>query len=319
MGGYTYTYSPEYGQRWYRDLRICSAKLFDRYFRLSVSEDELSQSDIHNLLQARGDRESLRSGLEVLHSRRLMTLALDELAIYMDGLDPEQVDPFITAIFDVGDLFSDSNRGMFEVPVKLRIAWLVKDALSKIDGDKFRSETLIRAIENASSLEIAAEVAAILCERRGESEEPFLPKEEADLVKKSVVGKIREFAESHTLQRSAKLAMLLHLWRNWGSEKEVTGFMTKLTDDPQRSLQLLKTFVLRTVGHQMGDAVAKERYYVRRDDIEPLISMDVLEEIVRKVPTKDVDEEGHRAIECLRKALKRRDSGRPDDGPFVDD
>jgi predicted KAP-like P-loop ATPase len=36
-------YTEEYGQEWYRDLRVCSAKMFDRYFRLAVSENELSR------------------------------------------------------------------------------------------------------------------------------------------------------------------------------------------------------------------------------------------------------------------------------------
>jgi predicted KAP-like P-loop ATPase len=36
-------YAEEYGQEWYRDLRVCSAKMFDRYFRLAVSENELSR------------------------------------------------------------------------------------------------------------------------------------------------------------------------------------------------------------------------------------------------------------------------------------
>jgi len=315
FGGYTYSYSPEYGQTWYRDLRVCSAKLFDRYFRLSVSEEELSQSDVQSLLRARGDRERLRSELEVLHSRGLITLALDELGIYMDEVEPAQVEPFITAIFDVGDLFSHSKRGMFEVPVAFRIAWLTKEAISKLDGVDLRSEALIRAIENTNSLGMAAEVAAVLCD----GEEPFLPKGKADRVKTSVVGKIKEFAESNVLQGSPKLARLLRLWRSWGSEREVATYAASLASNPRATLQLLKSLVLRTVSHEMGDVVVKERYYVRRDDIEPLISMDTMDEVVQKIPAGDLDGEGHRAIECLRKAVKRRNSGSPDDGPFVDD
>ena len=55
---------------WYRDLRICSSNVFDRYFRLAVSDKELSQGSVQKLLRARGKREALRSELETLHSRR---------------------------------------------------------------------------------------------------------------------------------------------------------------------------------------------------------------------------------------------------------
>jgi predicted KAP-like P-loop ATPase len=62
-------YASEFGNEWYRDLRVCSAKVFDRYFRLTVSEEELSQAVVQRLLRARGDRENLRAELENLHSR----------------------------------------------------------------------------------------------------------------------------------------------------------------------------------------------------------------------------------------------------------
>lgn len=318
--GMVYTYSPEYGETWYRDLRVCSARMFDRYFMLSVSEEELSQADVQRLLGARGNRERFRSELEVLHSRGLLVRALDELGVHSDEIDPAEVGHFITAIFDVGDFFSGTKRGMFEVPISWRIATLVREALNRLDSVELRIETLIHSIDSSNSVGMAAEVAAVLCDRsEKESEQSFFPDAEAGRVRESVVAKIKEFAASNALRGNPRIAMLLHLWRKWGVAEDVAAYLESLVQDQRGLLQLLKSLVVRTVSHEMGEYVEKERYYVRRDDVEPLVSMNKLNEAAQKIPAGELDEEGRRAIECLKKAITRRDLGRPDDGPFIED
>jgi predicted KAP-like P-loop ATPase len=111
------TYATEFGQQWYRDLRICSSNVFDRYFRLAVSEDELPQAIVQELLHARGSHEELRRELDTLNSRGLLSKALNELAVYQDELEQKNVKSYITAIFDVTDALTEEKRGIFEVPV----------------------------------------------------------------------------------------------------------------------------------------------------------------------------------------------------------
>jgi hypothetical protein len=122
--------------RWY---------IFDRYFRLTVSDEELSQSLVQRLLRARGDMENLRSELENLHSRGLLNAGIEELGVYQDQIEPHQVEPFITGLFDVADALSDDERGMFEVPAHWRIGSLVLKAIEKVND----SETRVAVVKNA--------------------------------------------------------------------------------------------------------------------------------------------------------------------------
>jgi hypothetical protein len=54
----------------------------------------------------------------------------------------------------------------------------------------------------------------------------------------------------------------------------------------------------------MGDYIPTERYYMRRNDIESLISMDTLDARLRRLPADSLSDEDRRAVEG--KPFKRR-------------
>jgi predicted KAP-like P-loop ATPase len=156
-------YSQEYGEQWYRDLRVCSPKLFDRYFRLSVTDKELSQSVIQRLLSARGNREQLCSELKSLHARGLLNAALEELAIFQDGIQPTQVEQFVTALLDVGDLFYDTKGGTSSgIPISWRVSFLIWHSLEKLNDMESRLEVFSNSIASTTGLSMAVEVVALL-------------------------------------------------------------------------------------------------------------------------------------------------------------
>lgn len=155
-------YAAEVGNEWYRDLRVCSTKVFDRYFRLTVSDEELSQSVVQRLLRSRGNRENLRAELESLHSRGLLNAAIEELGVHQEQIEPPQIEPFITGLFDVADLLSDEKRGMFEVPAHWRIGFLVQRAVEKLSNTEARVAVLKNAITNTSGLFMAVDFVALV-------------------------------------------------------------------------------------------------------------------------------------------------------------
>lgn len=318
LGGPQYTH--EFGEEWYRDLRVCSKKVFDRYFRLTVSEEELSQAAVRRLLRARGDREDLRSELERLHAKGLLNLAIEELAVYQDEVEPHQIEAFITAIFDVADLLSDEERGMFEVPVHWRIGFLVNNAVGKLSDDGARSRVLTNAITSTNGLFMAVEFLALVgAPSEGDTDEPILPETEFVALRGAAVRRIESAAASGALAQHPKLALLLSLWRKWGKEENVLSYIETLTQTAAGTLQLLRSLLMRSLHHELGDFVETERCYMRRKHIETLISMDTLDARVRQVPPDGLSPEDERAVKAFQKAMERRRAGKPDDDPFAMD
>lgn len=319
LGGPNYIQEYE-KEPWYRDLRICSSKVFDRYFRLAVSDKELSQGSVRKLLQARSKREALRSELESLHSRGLLNAALEELAIYREDIGSEQVEPFITAIFDVADLLSDEKRGMFEVPINWRVGFLVLKSVETLRDVRARSEVVANAIEKTNGLFMAVDFVDLIgAPREGSNEGPIL--EEAGLVeaRRAAVHKIEGAAASGALARHPKLAILLGRWHMWGKTEDIASYIETLTKTSEGTLQLLRSLVVRSVGQKLGDYVGTERYYMRRKDIETLIPMDTLDARVRAVTSVSQSDEDRRAVKAFQKAMERRSLGQSDEDPFARD
>jgi len=313
-------YAEEYGQEWYRDLRVCSAKMFDRYFRLAVSENELSQRDIENLLQNRGKREELRLELESLHSRGLLALAVEELSVHEDKLEPSQVEPYVTAVFDVADELSDGKRGMFQLPPLWRIGFLVNKAAKKLTDKSARLAALESAITNTKGLWMAVNFIALVdASGNRDGEEQIFPQPDLLALKTTAVNKIKKAAESGALAQHPKVAILLGLWRKWGNEQDVASYVETLTASTDGTLRLLTSLVVRSLRQGMGDYVGTERIYMRRVDIETLISMDTFAEKVRAIPTESLGEEEKLTVKAFGKAMERRSGGRSDDDPFAVD
>ena len=313
-------YAREFGEQWYRDLRVCSPKVFDRYFRLAVSDEELSQSDVQKLLRARGDRERLRSELEALDSRGLLLTALEELAVHQDSLEPEHAEAFITAIFDVTDSLSESERGMFEIPVHWRVAFLVRKAAEKLGTGKPRSKAISAAIEQTTGIFMAAEFVALVGDPNlAKSEAPVFSDEGLVEVRAAGLQKIETAAVSGVLAQHPKLAVLLGLWQRWGKSEDVSRYVDMLIGTPAGTLQLLRSLVVRSLRQGTGEYIATERYYMRRKDIEVLVSMDTLDRKIRDLPSRGLADEDQRAIEAFNKAMERRRTGKPDESPFGDD
>lgn len=312
-------YASEYGEQWYRDLRICSAKMFDRYFRLAISEQELSQSTVQSLLESCRDRDQLRSKLESLHSRALLSAAIEELAVYEDQLTPDQVEPFITGLLDVADRMLDEKTRTSDIPPHIRVWFLIRKSVEKLSDISVRSQVITNALTNTKGLFMAAEFVALAATPENDSDKGILPVSEVVALQALAVAKIEERAVSGELEQHSKLALLLSLWQGWGKPEQVANYIETLTANPRGTLQLLKSFMQRSVRQSVSDYVGTERFYIRRKDVEVLIPMDTLDELVQQLPSKDLSPEDRRAVMAFEKTMERRKLGKSDDDPFAED
>ncbi|MGH9515925.1 MAG: KAP family P-loop NTPase fold protein [Terriglobales bacterium] len=314
------SYASESGEQWYRNLRICSSKMFDRYFRLALSEDEISRGTVQKLLNARGNRTELRSELEALNSRGLLSKALEELGVYQDDVQPEQVEAYVTALFDVGDFLSDEALGIFDVPAPWRLAHLVEKPLERVSNIATRSQIVVNAINHTNGLFMPAEFVVLM---NPSAEDPpesaILPEAEREQVKEASLARIQSAAASGTLSKHPKIAILLSLWQSWGKKEDVQEYINQLVQTDEGTLQLLKSLVLRSVSHGLGDYIGTERYYIRRVDVEALTNMDTLGSRVKSIKTTNLTEEDRRAIKAFEKAMERKIAGKPDQDPFAND
>ena len=66
---------------WLKDLRRCHPDMFERYFRFSLSGEDLSESELSSLLAAAGDRDSFVRKLTELNEKGLLGAAVVALGV----------------------------------------------------------------------------------------------------------------------------------------------------------------------------------------------------------------------------------------------
>jgi predicted KAP-like P-loop ATPase len=147
------TYSG-FRESWESERRVCLAKHFDTYFKMSLSDDTLSGKEIRELLERAGDKEFiqgrlLRAATQIRRDGKSMVpVVLDEMTSQGRQVAKEKVPALISAVFEIVDAIDrkeDEERGFAMATTSLRIHWLIR----RVTDDRF-------TLEETSAIYLAA-------------------------------------------------------------------------------------------------------------------------------------------------------------------
>lgn len=309
-------YGTDWSETWYRELRVCSDDVFDRYFHFALPKGELSQAVIRRLLSAANDRATLRRELNELASNGQLELAMDRLEAYKQQIPITHAVPFVTALFDVGDQLSDEYRGMADISPAMHARRIIYWHLKQEADLARRGEMLRTAMEQTTGLMLPIGFTSLIePDPRRQDAEEFVPADFVADLKAICVGKIQTALGENRLPKD--LASLLYRWRDWGGQEGAATFCAELIKTNDGLLRFLKTFVNRSSSQGMSDHVARLRWYIRRRDIEAFLPFEVVESKVNALPSSlALSDEDKRAVEQFKKTAERRRAGTSDDDPF---
>jgi predicted KAP-like P-loop ATPase len=138
------TYSG-FRESWESERRVCLAKHFDTYFKMSLSDDTLSGKEIRELLERAGDKKFiqerlLRAATQIRRDGKSMVpVVLDEMTSQGRQVAKEKVSAFFSAVFEIVDAIDrkeDEERGFAVATTSLRIHWLIR----RVMDDRFTLE-----------------------------------------------------------------------------------------------------------------------------------------------------------------------------------
>lgn len=296
---------------WFPELRICSHKVFERYFQLALPSGDISQAELDEVISLIADREALRKKFSDLKSRGLLDVLLDRLDDYKDRLPVDGVESFVTALFDL-DVDADDELLALRLSPQTHLLRIVYSYLQREPDQTRRRQILDAALAKTTGL--ATPIVAV-SELTKASEPGLLFTQQSDVhdLQRQAVQKIKEAAASGRLAKEKQLADLLAVWNHWGDPAEVRGWVAELVRNPEGLLGFLGAFkqTVRTYGS--FTAVPEERHYYRLSDLENYIDVAALTERVDSLDTQELPPEDQRNIKLLREALARRRVGEPDD------
>ena len=317
--------SPTYGgkqgvsghhQEWLRGLRVCHPNLFDKYFTLTVADDDLSQAELDSLLGLTADTKEFVAACEALKKRGLLNLAFERLDAYKEQIPLQAMPSLVRALCDMGDGFPErgpkSFEQMFEFDINVYAWRLCYFGLRREPDKKRRFQVLNEAITCSAGIALPFELASLddrVANREASGHEFLLDEADVEVLKKICVEKFREAVKNPNVRQIPQFRILLLRWSSWESADKVKSLMKGQIRTPADALWLLT--VLLGESHSYGQE-HRVRYAVTLGLLERFLEISHLSDLLGKLKSDKLTKRETIAIREFNKALKRRTEGVPD-------
>ncbi len=308
-------YSHDFIEKWFRELRVCHTDVFDRYFHLTISEGDVSQSELDWILSLVGNRQGLVEEFRGLNNRGLLGTLLNRLESYKQTIDLSKSVPFITALFDIGDELPEEEGGFLSISPETRIYRIIFGHLKQEGDIEKRGQILKEAIRATSGLFLPVYTASLESSEEGETRAlDSTTVNDADLhdLHQVCVEKIEHAAEAGTLANHPKLVIILYRWKKWGAAENSQQWVETLSESIPGLLKFLSACLHRSTSHGWGDFVSQEHWRINLETIEAFVSTTTLEQKLTQVSVESLSKKEKEALEAFKKAVKRRNEGEPD-------
>lgn len=300
---------------WLRQLRVCHPDLFDRYFTLTIADNDLSQSELDRFIALAADAQKFQSACRAFKKRGLLNLAFDRLDVYAEQIPLKAVPSLILALCDMGDAFPEERPRPFAqfLDSLNSCAWrLCYSGLGKEPNTKKRFQILNDAITRSSGLVVPFELVSLFdretdAEARGRAF--LLDQSDVEILKRLCVEKFRSAIDNPSLRRSPRFHVVLLRWSYWEAQDEVKSVMKTLLCTPADALWLMT--VLLGESHSLGQDI-RVRYSMALEMLERFTDIAHLAELVSKMESDKLSKREKIALREFNKARKRRSDGQSD-------
>lgn len=233
-------------EEWLRALCVCHPDLFDKYFTLTVGDNDLSQAELDDLLALTTNASRFVAACNVLRTRGLLKVAFERLEAYKEHIPLENMPSLIEALCDLCDSLPLERTGPWEMDIETLAFRMVYFGLKREPDPTRRCDILRDAISRSTGL--ALPVSIVSHEKRTDGRmargSEFLV-EEKDLPALESVCREKLHAASQTreFRHTPRLRGYLWKWSECTSLEEVRSWVAKYTRTAKGAIWLLTVFL----------------------------------------------------------------------------
>ena len=235
-----------------QSLRICHAGYFDRYFLLSIPQNDLSEVELHSIIQTSTDRDLFINNILSVVQRGLFDILFERLEAHAAKLNMDRAVGILTALFDVGDMLPKIDTSFYIALPEERIAQLASAFISlELDAER-QQRSLIRSIQAASGIYVPL----LTCTRLFHASarvtianfDTYLKRAQDECLKK-----IKHASEVETLKSHKNLTHILRYWNGMGgSESGVRQWVSGLIRDQEALIKFLREMSSEVISSNKG-------------------------------------------------------------------
>ncbi|MHA2122700.1 MAG: KAP family P-loop NTPase fold protein [Promethearchaeota archaeon] len=285
-------YSYGHLESWRKEGRIASPDNFNIFFRLTISEGEVSRDEIENILSLGIDITLFSEALLKLNEEGRIIRFLERLEDYTQNEIPEDnIEPIITVLLDIGDLLPEGESGLFVYDTPLKILRISHQLVHRFDNPETRFKIFQQAILNASQSihTIVNEVNALSQEHGkygieiepGQEKKQTVTLEHYDELEKLALKKIETWANDGRLMKARRLHDILLRWKDWGNKEDIDNFIKNMIKDDDGLITLITNFLYRSTSYSEYSATIHWR--IDPEDLNKFIDYKEIEPKIRNI------------------------------------
>jgi predicted KAP-like P-loop ATPase len=251
--------------KWRREGRICSPGIFERFFRLSIEEGDISRGEIEAILSLASNPTAFSEAVLRLSEDGRIVLFLERLEDYTrDQISPDNIEPIVAVLMDIGDLFPEVD-GDSSYSTSMRVIRILYQLVHRFGSHDERFRILRSAIERADrSLYTMVHEVGVQGQQHGRYDgkpksEPegklTVNGEQLNELEKLVCMKIEAWVDDGRLARSRDLPVILFSWQQWGGPERVKKFVEEMIRDDDGLVDFLAGCLSRSTSRGLDSYV----------------------------------------------------------------
>ena len=287
-------YSGNLWGNWRRDCRICSPDIFDIYFRLSLPKGEISQREIETILTLGNNPDAFAEALLKLNEDGRLIRFLERLEDYTQRDIPEEnIEPIITVLMDIGDLFPEGDSSFFGTSTPMRLLRLFYQLSNRFDSHEKRLGIFKRAMEKATrSLYTIVHEVSVQGQQHGKygakspdpEEKRTVNSEQLEELEKLACDKIESWAEDGRLAKHGHLLPILSMWKEWGQRDRINGFINNMIQNDEGLIDFITLFLSKTTSRAIyTDYVDTIHWRINLESVEEFVDLNEVEPRIRRI------------------------------------
>jgi predicted KAP-like P-loop ATPase len=213
----------------------------------------------------------------------------------------DNIEPIITALMDVGDLFPEGDSGLFRTDTPMRLLRLFYQLSHRFKSHEKRFNILKRAMEKSTrSLYTIVHEVSVQDQQHAKYglEEKPLPEEKLTVkaeqleeLEKLACAKIEIWAKDGRLKRHRNLSSILFSLKRWKQHDQISSFVSNMIRNDDGLIDFIASFLSKSRSLGMSDYVGKIYWRISIKGIEEFVDLKDIEPRIRKIlSSPDSDE-----------------------------
>jgi predicted KAP-like P-loop ATPase len=283
-----------------KEAKICDPETFEIYFKVSLSEDILTKTQMSMYIESASDEDELRKIIKLLNEKGKIYKFLEKLEDYLEKIDESKTKNIIKILMEEGNSFPEI-RGMFEIGKESRIARIILKLLENIKNKSVRFKILkevLEEVKNNIDIPVFIVFSIIKNDEKAYDDEKIISDEQVNELKNILKNKIKEWAKQYSFKDDKISLFLLYRWKEL-DENSLKEYVNSKIKDINELLHFLKLFSSIVYSQTIGNYYVKEKKKFLYKDITDFVDYDYIERKIRNLNIENYPEDIQFAVKMF--------------------